>query len=87
MSRQPSIFHSFAHLASPEDQRKALDRIHRHLLPGGTFICTLTNPVLRHKFVDGQLHLFREYLLPNDQGTLLLNCDLTSFGKAWCYGT
>lgn len=65
-------FHSFAHLTAPEDQRKALGRIREHLLPGGSFICTLGNPNLRQKAVDGQLRLFRKYPLPGTGGTLLL---------------
>jgi SAM-dependent methyltransferase len=60
-------FHSFAHITSPGDQRQALDRIHQHLLPGGTFICTLGNPQLRQKAVDGQLRLLRKYKLPDSQ--------------------
>jgi len=41
------------------------------LLPGGTFICTLRNPNLRQKEVDGQLRFFGKYPLPEAQGTLL----------------
>jgi len=65
-------FHSFAHIASPDDQQKALSRIHQHLSPGGTFICTLGNPILRQQTVDGQLRLFRKYPLTDEQGTMLL---------------
>lgn len=65
-------FHSFAHIVSTSDQRKALDRIHQHLLPGGTFICTLGNPTLRQNDVDGQLRLANRYPLEDGQGTLLL---------------
>ena len=65
-------FASFAHITSPDDQRKALARIQQHLLPSGTFICTLGNPKLRQKAVDGQLRLFRKYPLPDTQGSLLL---------------
>jgi SAM-dependent methyltransferase len=64
-------FHSFAHITSPDDQRKALARIQQHLVPGGTFICTLGNPKIRQQRVDGQLWLFRTYPLP-DAGKLLL---------------
>ncbi len=64
-------FHSFAHLISREDQQKALARIYEHLLPGGTFICTLGNPKLRQADVDGQLRLFRKYELPDDEILLL----------------
>lgn len=59
-------FHSFAHITSPDDQLKAIGRIQEHLLPGGTFICTLGNPLTRRKAVDGQLRLYRTYPLPNN---------------------
>jgi SAM-dependent methyltransferase len=65
-------FHSFAHITSTDDQQKALTHIRQHLLPGGTFICTLGNPNIRQKVVDGQLRLFRKYPLPGTQGSLLL---------------
>lgn len=65
-------FHSFAHVVSTADQRKVFDLIFHHLLPGGTFICTLGNPSIRQQSVDGQLRLFRKYPLPQNQGTLLL---------------
>jgi SAM-dependent methyltransferase len=65
-------FHSFAHIVLPYDQRKALDRIHHHLLPGGTFICTLGNPTLRKQGVDGQLRLANSYPLAEKHGKLLL---------------
>lgn len=65
-------FSSFAHLTLPSDQRQALARIQQHLVPGGIFICTLGNPKLRKKTVDGQLRLFRTYPLPDTQGQLLL---------------
>ena len=65
-------FHSFAHLVSVEDQQEALRRIYRHLLPGGTFICTLGNPAIRKQKVDGQMRLFRKYPLANGLQNLLL---------------
>jgi SAM-dependent methyltransferase len=68
-------FHSFAHIVSPDDQRKALSRIQQHLLPGGTFICTLGNPAVRQKAVDGQLRLFRKYPLENGQLLLWIKED------------
>ncbi len=64
-------FASFAHIVSPESQRLALHRIYQHLLPGGTFICTLGNPIVRAKDVDGQLRLAYTYPLPGG-GKLLL---------------
>lgn len=65
-------FHSFAHIVSPDDQRKALERIRQHLSPGGRFICTLGNPAIRGKEVDGKLRLYTRYTLPDDRGALLL---------------
>lgn len=65
-------FHSFAHITSMEDQKQALTRIKQHLAPGGTFICTLGNPNVRQKAVDGQYRLLRKYTIPETQGTLLL---------------
>ncbi len=65
-------FHSFAHITAPDDQRRALWKIQQHLRPGGTFICTLGNPAVRQKDVDGQLRLARKYPLPDGRGTLLL---------------
>jgi SAM-dependent methyltransferase len=64
-------FHSFAHIISTDDQRKALSRIHHHLLPGGTFICTLRNPTVRKRDIDGQLHLVSRESLAGGQGSLL----------------
>lgn len=65
-------FHSFAHLTTPADQRRALAGIRRHLAPGGAFICTLGNPLVRQKSVDGQLRLLRKYPFPDRPGELLL---------------
>lgn len=64
-------FASFAHITSPEDQLRALKRIRAHLVPGGSFLCTLGNPQLRRAAVDGQLRMFREYPLGGG-GRLLL---------------
>ncbi len=64
-------FHSFAELLSPSDQRKTLACIRNHLSAAGHFICTLHNPAVRLKRVDGQLRLWGNYSLENRQGTLL----------------
>lgn len=64
-------FHSFAHIVSPDDQRKALHRIYQHLLPSGTFICTLRNPTVRQCDIDGQLNLAYTYPLVEQRGKLL----------------
>jgi SAM-dependent methyltransferase len=65
-------FHSFAHIVSIDNQRRALARIHNHLLPGGTFICTLGNPTLRRQSIDNQLRLAFQYPLLEQRGKLLL---------------
>ncbi len=65
-------FHSFAELLTRQGQRQALERIYAHLNEGGRFICTLHNPAVRLKPVDGSLHLWGRYQLENVQGKLLL---------------
>ena len=64
-------FHSFAHIIPLDDQIKALSRISQHLLPRGTFICTLRNPTVRRGDIDGQLKLAFTYPLVEKQGRLL----------------
>jgi len=63
---------SFSHITTPINQFMALDRIHRHLVPGGTFICTLGNPYVRQQNINGHLRLLRQFLLPETNGKLLL---------------
>ncbi len=65
-------FHSFTHLISRDDQHKALEGIRRCLSPRGRFICTLGNPALRTKSIDGQLRLYSQYPLDDGRGKLLL---------------
>jgi SAM-dependent methyltransferase len=64
-------FNSFAEIVAPEDQRQALRRIYQHLLPGGDFICTLHNPMIRAKSVDGQLKMWGKYPLADGEGSLV----------------
>ena len=65
-------FHAFAEILGRDDQRKALAGIQRLLITGGRFICTLHNPPVRLKSVNGKLSQRGKYLLP-DQGTLFLS--------------
>jgi SAM-dependent methyltransferase len=65
-------FHSLAELSDPADQQRALERIHAHLSPGGTFFCTLHNPRVRLRQVDGQLRLRAHVPLLERPGTLAL---------------
>jgi SAM-dependent methyltransferase len=65
-------FHSFAELVTPSDQRETMSGVYRHLADGGQFICTLHNPKIRLKSVDGQLRLWGRFPLAEKEGTLLL---------------
>jgi SAM-dependent methyltransferase len=65
-------FNSFSELLTESDQRQALTGIYEHLAEGGRFICTLHNPPVRLRRVDGQLVLRRKHELDNNKGTLLL---------------
>ena len=65
-------FQSFAELPTPDDQRGALAAIAAHLAPGGRFICTLHNPAVRQRAIDGQLRLLGTFPLPGQGQTLLL---------------
>jgi SAM-dependent methyltransferase len=65
-------FQSFAELLEPADQRSALERIAAHLADGGRFICTLHNPRVRRRTIDGQLRLLGTAPLSHREGTLLL---------------
>jgi SAM-dependent methyltransferase len=71
-------FHAFPEITNPLDQLQALRAIRAHLAPGGSFVCTLHNPVIRRRTIDNQLRLARRYregqqevflwLLEQDQG-------------------
>jgi SAM-dependent methyltransferase len=65
-------FHSFAELLTTSDQRDTLAGVYHHLADGGQFICTMHNPKIRLKSVDGQLRLWGRYPLAEKEGTLLL---------------
>ena len=63
-------FHSFAEIISPTSQLEALKRIHSHLAEKGRFICTLHNPAIRLKSVDGLLHLWKKSPMPEGRQLL-----------------
>lgn len=65
-------FNSFSELISPIDQMAALKRIQAHLTSEGKFICTLHNPAIRLRQVDGQLRLWGSNPLPDGSGKLVL---------------
>jgi SAM-dependent methyltransferase len=65
-------FNSFSELVSPADQMKTLSGVKQHLSPRGRFICTLHNPAIRLRQVDGQLRLWSSNPLPDRSGKLVL---------------
>jgi hypothetical protein len=65
-------FNAFAELVRPDDQRQTLARIRDHLAEEGRFACTLHNPAVRLRDVDGRLHPRGEHPLP-DGGVLFLS--------------
>lgn len=65
-------FNSFAEIVDPAQQEAALHAIRSHLAPGGRFICTLHNPSVRLKQVNGQMYLRGRFPLPDNGGKLAL---------------
>lgn len=66
-------FNAFAEIIDPIAQQKMLATIRDHLTTAGHLICTLHNPAIRLKSIDGQIHLRGQYALPDKQGTLSLS--------------
>lgn len=66
-------FNSFSEFCDPHEQHALLAGIRAHLQPDGLFICTLHNPAVRRRMIDGQIHLRGEYPLPDGAGTLRLS--------------
>ena len=66
-------FNAFAEIADPVSRQAALTTIQSHLAENGRLICTLHNPAIRLKSVDGQIHLRGTFALPGHQGTLVLS--------------
>ncbi|MBT9315192.1 class I SAM-dependent methyltransferase [Leptothoe spongobia] len=65
-------FQTFSELLSSAEQRQALIRIYQHLSTDGRFICSLHNPHVRLRTVDGRLKLRARHALPDAQGSLML---------------
>jgi SAM-dependent methyltransferase len=63
-------FQSFSEIYLEKDQYKVLQNVYKHLAPKGMFICTLHNPQVRLRRVDGQLRLWGVHPLKNKQGML-----------------
>lgn len=64
-------FQSFMEIVGEENQRAALAAVFFCLAPGGRFICTLHNPVVRRRQVDGLLRVVGKFATPD--GTIVVS--------------
>ena len=64
-------FNAFMELVTEADQRAALAAVAACLRPGGRFVCTLHNPVVRRTAVDGTLRVVGRF--PAEGGTLVVS--------------
>jgi hypothetical protein len=64
-------FQSFMEIVGEERQRQALSAVFACLSPGGRFICTLHNPVVRRRQIDGVLRIVGRF--PTKDGTLVVS--------------
>jgi SAM-dependent methyltransferase len=73
---------SLAEIIHKSDRLQVLQRIYEHLKPGGTFICTLQNPVKTKEWANGKIKQLGKFPLPGEQGTLqvLVQPELTPIG-------
>ena len=65
-------FHSFAEIVDKEKQKQTLIKIRDHLTNDGMFICTLRNPSVRLRTVDGQKRCTGTFEYIPDESTLTL---------------
>jgi SAM-dependent methyltransferase len=64
-------FQSFMEIVGEGRQRQALSAVFACLTPGGRFVCTLHNPVVRRTQVDGVLRIVGRF--PTQDGTLVVS--------------
>jgi SAM-dependent methyltransferase len=60
-------FNSFAEVLDQGAQRQVLAEVHRVLRPGGRFVCTLHNPLVRRRSLDGASRTLAQFQV--DDGT------------------
>lgn len=63
-------FNSFAELVDREGQREALAEVNRVVRPGGRFVCTLHNPVVRRRTLDGTQRTVGHFTVHGDTWTV-----------------
>jgi SAM-dependent methyltransferase len=66
-------FNSFSELTSQLDQRRSLRCIRAHLSPKGLFVCTLHNPLVRRRSLDGIPREIGVFAVPGSDETLRLS--------------
>ena len=64
-------FQSFMEIVGEERQRQALSAVFACLAPGGRFICTMHNPAVRRRQVDGVTRMVGRF--PTEEGTLVVS--------------
>jgi ubiquinone/menaquinone biosynthesis C-methylase UbiE len=63
-------FNSFSEIVDKSKHKKALERIRAHLTDRGLFLCTLQNPKVRVKSMDGAIKTLGDF--PTDSGGSLV---------------
>jgi SAM-dependent methyltransferase len=63
-------FHSFSEILDESKRARALSRIREHVAEGGSFICTLQNPIVRTKSMDGTVKELGPF--PTEEGRTLV---------------
>ena len=74
-------FNSLSEILEPEKHEKALKSIREHLSENGKFICTMHNPEVRLRTVDGEMKKLGEYPM-EDTGMLVMKYILRYDGNA-----
>jgi SAM-dependent methyltransferase len=91
LSRQFSLIlipcHSFAEITDAAEQRQALQTISTHLSPMGRFICTLHNPPVRLKSVNGRRHKLGDFPLPDGHLLTLYSAENYDAASGCVHGT
>lgn len=64
-------FNSISEIVDKRKHQKTLDGIKEHLTDNGVFICTLHNPKIRLKTIDGSLRMMGKYETENNR-TLII---------------
>lgn len=65
-------FQGFSELTTEGQQRAALSEAHRLLAPAGRFACTMHNPCVRLRTVDGAWHEIGRFVVSGTQETISL---------------